>query len=448
MKKNFIVLAVAAALVAPVCAMATDSSNSDAKTGPVLYGYAQITGSQQFGTNSSNDLGTGNTDGLVFGANRIRLGVKGEAATGVTYNIMAGWDNAAISGNNTSSNGNVGNLLNNGLGNGGNASIIDAWINYAPVPFVQLKVGKFKQPVGNEYVDVDGNALPFIFRSMGQSLLPGRSAGAMLHASNVMGTGIGYAVAIADESSLDAGSAYNWLISGSNPFGSGQHGFLNGSGGYLASARLTYDFMGPLLHAEISGSRMTLPTTSNGQTRHKTEQCYNYDGYSYCFSGSLPYTPNVDSLYTWNVGVHGGLMGISYAAGYTNLHTGETRDGNPGFMAQDWNVGLAANLHTMGFTPSWLDIEPAVRFDSYSYNNYAGTDAKLDNTTVGLNYYVNPNNPHAAEIQVNYIIPTARDGKWGNANNANAITNMFGGTDAPINGMAYNTLMLQFQAGF
>ncbi|WP_312283603.1 porin [Candidatus Igneacidithiobacillus taiwanensis] len=440
MKKNFIMLAVAAALVAPVCAMAADGSNSDAKTGPVLYGYAQITGAQQFGT-SMNGVSTG-SNGLVFGANRIRLGVKGQAATGVTYNIMAGWDNAAISGNNTSSNGNVGNLLNNGLGNGGNASIIDAWINYAPVPFVQLKVGKFKQPVGNEYVDVDGNALPFIFRSMGQSLLPGRSAGAMLHASNVMGTGVGYAVAIADETSLDYGSAYNWLVSGSNPLGSGQGGFLNGGGGYLASARLTYDFMGPLLHAEISGSRMTLPTTANKQIITSTTTNFNVQSISFdpfVISGDTNtvntyYIPNVDSLYTWNVGVHGGLMGISYAAGYTNLHTGTTRDGNPGFMGQDWNVGLATNLHTMGLTPSWLDIEPAVRFDSFSYNDYQGDDAKLDNTTVGLNYYVNPNNPHAAEIQVNYIIPTARDGKWG--------------ANAPINGMAYNTLMLQFQAGF
>ncbi|WP_312284000.1 porin [Candidatus Igneacidithiobacillus taiwanensis] len=424
MKKNFIMLAVAAALVAPVCAMAADSSNNDSQTGPVLYGYAQITGAQQFGTSMNGN--TSGSNGLVFGANRIRLGVKGEAATGVTYNIMAGWDNAAISGNNAGNANLPGystNDLNDGLGNGGNASIIDAWINYAPVPFVQLEVGKFKQPVGNEYVDVEGNSLPFIFRSMSQSLLPGRSAGAMLHANNVMGTGIGYAVAIADESSLDYGSAYNWEVSGAQPFGSGQGGFLNGNGGYLASARLTYDFMGPLLHAEVSGARMTLPETAN----------------------TLGVYSNVDSLYTWNVGVHGGLMGIHYVAGYTNLHTGETRNGMPGYGAQDWNVGLAANLHTMGFTPSWLDIEPAVRFDSYSYNNYAGTDAKLDNTTVGLNYYVNPNNPHAAEIQVNYIIPSARDGKWG----ANADSgSLFGGNGAPINGMAYNTLMLQFQAGF
>ncbi|MEL5849731.1 MAG: porin, partial [Candidatus Igneacidithiobacillus chanchocoensis] len=204
-------------------------------------------------------------------------------------------------------------------------------------------------------------------------------------------------------------------------------GFLNGSGQYLASARLTYDFMGPLLKAEVSGSRMTLPTTPS----------------LLAAKAGHAQVPNVDSIYTWNVGVHGGLMGIKYAAGYTNLHTGTTRNGEPGFMAQDWNVGLGANLYEMTLLPSWLDLEPAVRFDSFSYNNYQGYDAKLDNTTVGLNYYVNPNNPHAAEIQVNYIIPTARDGKFGGTPGS-----VFGGNGAPINGMAYNTLMLQFQAGF
>lgn len=436
MKKNLLAAAIAAAVILPASAFAADSNTNNDNTGPVVYGYAQITGSNQFGTSTNGS--TGGSNGLVFGANRVRLGFKGEAVPGVTYNIMAGWDNAVISGNNArvspntpypygaNINGYSTNQLNDGLGGGGNAQLLDAWLNYAPVPFAQLEVGKFKQPVGNEYIDTQGNELPFIFRSMSQSLLPGRSAGAMIHADNVMGTGIGYAVAIADDSSLDYGSAYNWEVSNSNPFGTGgQGGFLNGSGDYLASARLTYDFMGPLFKAEVSGSRMSLPYEPN----------------------AIGASNNVDSIYTWNLGVHGGLMGIKYAAGYTNLHTGTTRNGSPGYMAQDWNVGLGANLYQMTLLPSWLDIEPAVRFDSFSYNDYQGYDAKLDNTTLGLNYYVNPNNPHAAEIQVNYIIPTARNGMFGTGAQANS-DYLFGGNGAPINGMAYNTLMLQFQAGF
>lgn len=418
MKKNLVALAVAAAFVVPGVAIAADTSNAD--TGPVVYGYAQITGASQFGTSTNGS--SASSSGLIFGANRIRLGIKGEAVPGVTYNIMAGWDNAAITGNTVVPGGN---LLNNGLGNGGNASILDAWLNYAPVPFAQLEVGKFKLPVGNEYVNTEGNELPFVFRSMAQSLVPGRSMGAMIHGKDVLddvtGTGVGYAVGIADDSSLDAYNAYNWIENGAVPFGSGQGGYLNGSGNYIAFARLNYDFMGPLLKAEVSGSRMSL--------------------------GSTPALPS-SAIYTWNVGMHGGMMGIHYAASYTNMTTGRsfaagTMNSN-GMLATDWNVGLGVNLHQMMLTPSWLDIEPAVRFDSFSINNHSGYDAKLDNTTVGLNYYVNSNNPHAAEVQLNYIIPSARQGKFGTG----TMGGVFGATGAPINGMAYNTLMLQFQAGF
>ena len=431
MKKNLLVAAIAAAVILPASAFAADSNTNNADTGPVVYGYAQITGGNQFGT-STNGSPAGSS-GFIFGANRIRLGLKGEAVPGVTYNIMAGWDNAAITGNTGVSGGN---LLNNGLGNGGNASILDAWLNYAPVPFAQLEVGKFKLPVGNEYVNTEGNELPFVFRSMAQSLVPGRSAGAMIHGKDVLddvtGTGVGYAVGIADDSSLDAYNAYNWSQNGAMPFGSGQGGYLNGSGNYIAFARLNYDFMGPLLKAEVSGSRMSLGSTPNGN----------------------PVAPNGlsrSSIYTWNVGMHGGMMGIHYAASYTNMTTGRSFAAGPagamnsnGMLATDWNVGLGANLHQMMLTPSWLDIEPAVRFDSFSINNHNGYDAKLDNTTVGLNYYVNPNNPHAAEVQLNYIIPSARQGKFGTG----TMGGVFGATGAPINGMAYNTLMVQFQAGF
>ena len=414
MKKNLVALAVAAAFVVPSVAFASTSSNDD--TGPVLYGYAQITGAQQWGT-STNGSASG-SNGLIFGANRIRLGVKGEAVPGVTYNIEAGWDNAAIQGDT----GQGGNLLNDGLGNGGNASIINAWLNYAPVPFAQLEVGKFKLPVGNEYVSKEGNELPFIFRSMSQSLLPGRSAGAMIHAKDVMGTGINYAVGFSDDTSLDKYNAYNFAHNDAMPFGSGQGGYLNGSGNYIAFARLGYDFMGPLLKAELSGSRMSLGSRPDGLSR--------------------------TAIYTWNVGIHGGMMGIHYVASYTNMTSGRSFGvngyNNNGMLATDWNVGLGVNLYQMTLTPSWLDIEPAVRFDSFSIDNHTDYDAKIDNTTVGLNYFVNPNNQHAAEIQLNYIIPTARQGKFGTGTSGG----VFGANGAPINGMAYNTLMLQFQAGF
>jgi hypothetical protein len=228
MKKNLLTFAVAAAIMVPGLAFAADSSNND--TGPVLYGYAQITGAQQFGVSnapegSNNDKGSG----LVFGANRIRLGVKGEAVPGVTYNFMAAFDG------------------------GGTGNIHIAEINWAPVPFAQLEVGKFKAPEGFEYNTVGGNELTFINRNMGESLLPRIDAGAMLHASDVMGTGIGYAVGMFDNSI----SGQQTLFSGGNTTGGGQgvsgNFPTNGSGSYIWSGRLSYT-LNPLLKAEISGS--------------------------------------------------------------------------------------------------------------------------------------------------------------------------------------------------
>jgi len=409
MKKNLVALAVAAAFVVPGVAFAASSSTNNADTGPVVFGYAQITGAQQFGTTSAPG-NAGPSSGLIFGANRIRLGFKGEAVPGVTYFVQGAWDNAGIAGDG----------LNNGLGanitQGGQAQLMDAYINFAPVPFVQLQVGKFKTPEGLEYNSVAGNELPFIYRNMGQSLLPGRSAGAMFHADNVMGTGVGYAVGVFDNTSLDTGTAF----STTNAFGGGQGSLMNGNGKYIVSGMLSYT-MSTLLTAEVSGSMGTVST----------------------FAG----TDNLDS---WNVGMHGSLMGISYGAGYTQTNGGF----NNGYMdsnnettgtstvnANDWHAELAVNLYKMASLP--LDIEPAVRFDQYhvsDVNGFANGAGTLQNTTIGVNYFVNPNNPHAAEIQLNYIIPTNRVGAfdYGYGTNGNA----------PINGAAYNTLMLQFQAGF
>ena len=410
MKKNLVALAVAAAFVVPGVAFAAGTSNAD--TGPVVFGYAQITGAQQFGTTSAPGA-AGPSNGLVFGANRIRLGFKGEAVPGVTYFIMGAYDDAGLGFDG----------LNNGLGRnlttqGSQAQLMDAWVNFAPVPFAQLQVGKFKTPEGLEYTSVAGNELPFIYRNMGQSLLPGRSAGAMFHADDVMGTGIGYAVGIFDNTSLDAGTAFSTGYA----FGSGQGGLMNGNGKYIVSGMLKYS-MGPLLTAEVSGSMGTVSSYAGGD--------------------------NVDS---YNIGVTGGLMGISYGAGYTRtdgglvngyLDSSSQTTGTGTVNASDWHAELAANLYQMTLTPDWLDIEPAVRYDQYHVSDINGTAngfGSLANTTVGVNYFVNPNNPHAAEIQLNYIIPTNRGGAfdYGYGTYGNA----------PMNGAAYNTLMLQFQAGF
>jgi hypothetical protein len=397
MKKNLVAFAVAAAVLVPGVALAADSSNAD--TGPVLYGYAQITGSNQFGTHGP--------EGLIFGAHRIRLGVKGEAVPGVTYNFQYKWDGAYVT-----------SRLNKTLRvpsvPGSSSGVQEAEINFGFIPAFQLEVGKFRVPLGMERTQFSGNNLWFIQRSMNQSLGADRSAGAAFHSPDVMGTGIYYKLGIFDNHSLNGNNAFN---SGNTaiPFGAGQSGvgmapvggvLSNGSGHYLFAGMLGYK-LNPLLNVEISGARADAKQFT-----------------------ALAASKNITA---WNVGARGGLMGLKYMAEYS---ADVSPNGIEGAREQDWYVALAANLHEMTLTPDWLDLEPAVRFEKFRMvNNQTGVDASLANTTIGLNYYVNPNNPHAAEVQLNYVVPT-QTAYW----RTHRV--------APVNGYIYNTLALQFQAGF
>ena len=417
MKKNLVALAVAAAFLSPGIAFAADNGNSGGvfqpensqDTGPILYGYAQITGSNQFGT--------GGNEGLVFGAHRIRLGVKGTAVPGVTYNFQYKWDGAYTS---------------KGIGSDtGNSGIQDAEINFAFIPEVQLKVGKFRVPVGMERTQFSGNDLWFIQRSMNQTLGADRSLGVMLHSPNVMNTGFYYSLGVFDNSSVDGNNAFS-----SNSFynnttdvtGAGQSSvggvLTNGSGKYLFAGMVGYK-LNPLLNIELSGARSD--TANSGGPIVGT---------------NLIGARQVDS---WNVGARGGMMGLKYMAEYSDVNG---YGGVSGLRGSDWYVALAANLHEMTLTPDWLDIEPAVRFERFDWKGAAGSGVPgsvngeyLNNTTIGVNYDLNPNNPYAARVQLNYVIPT---GASGFRHELQAT----GANYAPANAYIYNTLALQFQAGF
>ncbi len=418
MKKNLVVLAVAAAFLAPGIAFAADNGNASGvfqpensqDTGPILYGYAQITGSNQFGTNGP--------EGLIFGAHRIRLGVKGTAVPGVTYNFQYKWDGAWMSG------GPLANTM-------GESGVQDAEINFAFIPEVQLKVGKFRVPVGMERTQFSGNDLWFIQRSMNQSLGADRSLGVMFHSPNVMNTGFYYSLGMFDNGSVDGNNAfssnafYNNVTDGMTGAGQKVVGgvMTNGAGKYLFAGMVGYK-LNPLLNIELSGARSD---TANSGGR---------------ISPTLIGANQVDS---WNVGARGGMMGLKYMAEYSHVNG---YGGVSGLRGSDWYVALAANLHQMTLTPDWLDIEPAVRFERFDWKGAAGSGVPgsingeyLNNTTIGVNYDLNPNNPYAARVQLNYVIPT---GASGFRHELQAT----GANYAPSNAYIYNTLALQFQAGF
>jgi phosphate-selective porin OprO/OprP len=70
---------------------------------------------------------------------------------------------------------------NNAEGNpGSNASILDAYANFQYSPELQLRVGKFKSPVGLEQLQSDSQAF-FMERGLPSSLTPNRDVGVMLH---------------------------------------------------------------------------------------------------------------------------------------------------------------------------------------------------------------------------------------------------------------------------
>jgi hypothetical protein len=423
MKKNLVALAVAAAFLAPGIAFAADNGNTGGvfqpensqDTGPILYGYAQITGSNQFGTNGP--------EGLIFGAHRIRLGVKGTAVPGVTYNFQYKWDGAWMSG------GPLANTM-------GESGVQDAEINFAFIPEVQLKVGKFRVPVGMERTQFSGNDLWFIQRSMNQSLGADRSLGVMFHSPNVMNTGFYYSLGMFDNGSVDGNNAFssnafaNNVTDGMTDTGFGQNGqrvvggvMTNGSGKYLFAGMVGYK-LNPLLNIELSGARSD---TANSGGR---------------ISPTLIGANQVDS---WNVGARGGMMGLKYMAEYSHVNG---YGGVSGLRGSDWYVALAANLHQMTLTPDWLDIEPAVRFERFDWKGAVDSGVPgsingeyLNNTTIGVNYDLNPNNPYAARVQLNYVIPT---GASGFRHELQAT----GANYAPSNAYIYNTLALQFQAGF
>jgi len=320
MKKNLVAFAVAAAVLVPGVALAADSSNAD--TGPVLYGYGQITASQQFGT--------GGPEGIAFGGHRVRLGVKGEAVPGVSYMFQYKWDGLYDN-------------KNSGPYSQGNSGVQKVWLNFDFIPAMQVKIGKFRAPIGMERTQFSGNDLWFIQRSMNQSLGANYVAGIMFHSPNVMNTGLYYSAGIFNNQSYN-GDAFGGTSTSpfgpnqlSSPFGAGQGSVggveTNGSGHYLFAGMVGYK-LNPLLNVELSGGRADVK---------------NYFG-----------SPKqVDS---WNVGVRGGMMGLKYMAEYSHVNSYQ---GIAGLRASDWYVALAANLHEMTLTP--FDIEPAVRFERFDY---------------------------------------------------------------------------------
>src|SRR5688572_25699066 len=74
------------------------------------------------------------------------------------------------------------------------ASILDAYLNFRYSPALQLRVGKYKEPVGLEQLQSDSQAF-FMERGLPSALTPARDLGIMLHGEVVDGV-INYAAGV------------------------------------------------------------------------------------------------------------------------------------------------------------------------------------------------------------------------------------------------------------
>lgn len=77
---------------------------------------------------------------------------------------------------------------------GNNVQIFDAYLNYKYKPWLQVRTGKVKSPIGLEYLTAD-QFTPFTERGLPTSLVPGRDLGAMLH-GEVSGGFLSYALGL------------------------------------------------------------------------------------------------------------------------------------------------------------------------------------------------------------------------------------------------------------
>lgn len=413
-RKMLIATLTAIGLAVPVVAAA-----SNADTGPVLFGLAQITAGQQFGT--------GGPEGLVFGAHRIRLGIYGDAVPGINYYFQYKWDGLY-------------NSATPGFPPGSSEGVSTAFINFRLVPQAQIQVGKFIVPVGLERYQFgeEGNNLWFIQRAMNNDLLPNRDIGVMFHGENVGIHGLAYHLGIFNNASTTPANAYSAAhinaIEGLSPVsGAGQGGLLNGSGNYLFAGMLSYQFS-PLFSIELSGDR----ANALNEVKHIG-----------------PFAiPEAASETTWNVGVRGGYAGLDYLAEYTR---NQNFAGVAGDDVSDAYLALKANLRRLGIVP--YDISPTLRFDHYEINNnpdwqyvqgWIGVSGQtVDNITAGVNYDLNPNNPYAARVQLNYIMPTGNADVFRyNLSHPRNILAQSGAGFVPFGAAIYNTLQVQFQVGF
>jgi hypothetical protein len=324
-KQRILAVSLGIALIAPVTAFAGQ---------PTVWGYGQVLAGQNTDMSAAKGMG--------FSLNRIRLGVKGNATSDISYLFQYSFDKG-----------------NEGL-------IRDAAVGLNMLPFAELEVGQFKTPVGQEF-QVSGARLQFINRNMGTNLLPQRDIGLMVHNKNGSGYGLNYALGLFNNANNQdknagvlVGSAYQYA-----PVLPATNG--NVPGKYLVAARVGYG-MGKMMNFEVSGD----------------EQAVN--------NVTTPGSPS--DILTWDAGLAGNMAGAEYGLEYVRTIHPYLGGAFLSHSVNDWYVYAGYKLMRR--------IEPVVRFDRLNADgsidnttlgvNYDFTTRKALPTKLQVNYIIPSSN--------------------------------------------------------
>ena len=330
MKKSLITLAIAAAVAAPMTVSAAEAK---------FFGYSQITAAVGKGS-----VGNEN-DGVVFSADRIRLG----------YKIKQGnaW----------------GKLQADFLKTGSNVVpqiIKDAVVGYKLNDAANVMAGVFKTPVGMDF-NTSGKNLDITKRGMEKPLVLERAAGLMVSGRNL--SGFGYDLGIFNPTTRSG------AVSGGT------------TGDDTAFAgRVMYD-MGKTLHLEASyGSSSTAGTVSAASTSYAIDQ-----GTGTIVPVTTPAVNNGEDYTVFGVGGAYKMDAMTFKAEYV------AGSNVLGVKDADETVWYVHGGYAINDT-----VEAVVRYYSATQSTSGSSDKTLGNAYIGANIYLADKNN--ARIQLNYVL--------------------------------------------